>query len=494
MKKMMSLLLAIMVFAAILVSCSVRKDGTDKDQSLSDDITESNIATDEKEDVRYDENGYQMDDLGDELDFGGQKIKVLGWSEVESKYPEFGVKELGKNIVANAAYLKNMSVQKRLNVILSFDTVKGWTGPGDGSGEEQFVRVQTTAGTDEIDLIGTYSWNACSFMVNGYISNLNSMPHLDLDKPWWNASIVEKSSIYGNIYYTTGDISSAYIGNIYAMFFNKSIVEENRLEDPYALYDDGKWTLDKMIEMSKQVATDGVYGFVSYGTPLDSFYQGCGFTLVDNAPDGSLLLSDDFTSSEVHDLIGDLVDFKNTPACFIEKDGAKHLTFWNEGNALFCLTDVFHSANFPDGNAENFGILPMPKYNEDQESYHSLVGFYYSMYCIPRNSEGDEMIGAVLECLASESHRRVTPAYYDNLIKDRVSATVKEAMMFDIVRDCVVIDSGRIFQGHIGWKIWGEFRNSILKDSKDWMSASSSLAPGFEQKLTTLNGMADVLG
>ena len=483
-------------------SGSAESDGetdTDEETQTESEAGEDSEATESVEDteaepeIEYDENGYQKDNLPEELDFGGREINISGWSEVENKYPEFGIKELGANKVNNAAYLKNVAVERRLNVRLKFDTVKGWTGRGDGSGQEQLTRVQTAAATGDIDLIGTYSWNACTFMVNAYISNLNSVAYLELGNPWWNQSIVEKSSIYGNVYYATGDISSAYIGNTYAMFFNKDIAEENGLGDIYELYDNNQWTLDRMITMSKQVATEGVYGFATYGTALDAFYQGSEFSLVENAPDGSLLLSDDYTSSEVHDLIGKLVDFKDTGAFFLDEK-SEYLKLWNQGNALFVLTDIFNSAGFPEGNAENFGILPMPKYSEDQEAYHSLVGFYYSMYCIPRSSEGDDAVGATLECLASESHRRVTPAYYDDLIKNRISATVKEAMMFDTVRDSVVIDSGRIFQGYIGWEIWGKFRSRITTGSKDWMSVSAELAPGFEEKITNLNMLAETLG
>lgn len=246
MKKLAVLMLALLICAASLTSCfgldlfkGNEQETSDKanNDSVSDvEETEKNGNTDsenesgsgdveaseseEDDDVEYDENGYEKDDLGEDLNFKSKEIRISGWSEVENKYPEFGVKELGSNLVSNAAYLKNMAVQKRLNVRLKFDTVKGWTGPGDGSGQEQLTRVQNAAATGEIDLIGTYSWNACTFMVNAYISNLNNMPYLDLTQPWWNASIVEKSSIYGNIYYATGDISSAYIGNTYAMFFN----------------------------------------------------------------------------------------------------------------------------------------------------------------------------------------------------------------------------------------------------------------------------------
>ncbi len=499
MKRSLMLGLALLLCLSALVSCSL--EGNEDTSSDSQKETQSQGVT--GDDVEYDENGYQKDKLG-QMDFNGQTIRISGWSEVENKYPEFGVEKLGAGtIVDDAAYLKNKSVETRLNVSLKFDTVKGWTGPGDGSGQEQLTRVQNAAGTGDIDLIGTYSWNACTFMVNGLVSNLNSMPYLDLNHPWWNESIVEKSSIYGNVYYATGDISPSYIGNTYAIFFNKNVAEEFKLGDIYALYDNDRWTMEKMIELSKMTASDtGVvgtkentdkFGFVTYLTAMDALYQGSDFTLVDNAPDGSLLLSEDFTSAEVQSLIETLVSFNNTDACYID-EGVDYLKAWKQGNALFVLTDIYNVKDWENSNAKNFGLLPMPKYSEDQEDYHTLVGFYYSMYCVPRSSQGNEAVGATLECLASEAYRRVTPAYYESMIRTRFSATVKEAMMFDTVRDSVVIDSGRIFQGHLGWKIWGEFRSCIKNSSTDWISASGTLAPSIENKVTSLNQMAQILG
>ena len=504
MKRTLALVLALVMCSFALISCK-------KEEEAVEDTAPVSTETDNG--LEYDENGYLKDKVGNR-DFGGTEINICGWSNVEKHVPEFGVKELtGADVVSSAAYIKNKKVEDRLRVKLAFETVDGWTGSGKtGAGQAQLTRVETTAGTDEIDLIGTYSWNAGVFTTNGYLTNLNTMPHVDLTAPWWNSTVQEKSSIYGKVYFATGDIAPSLIRSTYAVFFNKSLVEDyNGLEDPYALYESGDWTLDKMIEMSSKAYSDageaGVkektdkFGFVTFGTATDAFYHGSDLMLIENASDGSMLLSDDFTSSKVHDLLVKLINFDKTAACFItaktqdSPDDGWHRSIWESGNALFMLEEFSQVENWVDSNAKNFGILPMPKYDKEQTKYYTLSGFYHTIYCVPKALTGNEAVGATLECLASECYRRVTPAYYENLIQTRYSTTVKEAMMFDAVRECVVFDSGRIYNQHFGWKTAQQFRINLRESDTNWASASDGLKGNIEANVTSLNQLASaVLG
>lgn len=186
MKRAIALLLALMMCAFVFVSC-----GSEEEEAVDE-----TVATTSAEDViEYDENGYQKDKLGT-MDFGGREIRICGWSNIESHLPEFGVESMGLGVVSNAAYIKNYTVEQRLKVKLKFETMDGWTGPGTAeAGQAQLTRVQTAAGTTDIDIIGTYSWNGATFMNKGWLSDLNAMPHVDFAAPWWNASVVEKSSV-----------------------------------------------------------------------------------------------------------------------------------------------------------------------------------------------------------------------------------------------------------------------------------------------------------
>ncbi len=484
-------MLALLMCLGTLLSCS-------KEEEVIEVGTDA-VTTDNG--LEYDENGYLKDKLG-EMDFEGREIKICGWSNVEKHMPEFGVESMGLGVVSNAAFIKNYTVEQRLKVKLKFETMDGWTGPGTAeAGQAQLTRVQTSAGTTDIDIIGTYSWNGATFMNKGYLADLNGMPHIDFTAPWWNASVVEKSSVYGKLFFATGDIAPSLIRETYAIFFNKAVVEQyDGMEDMYELYENGQWTVDKMIQLSAVVSSDlgesgkdkgDKFGLVTFMTPTDAFYQGCGLMQIENAADGSMLLSEDFRSEKTHNLLQKLISFNKSNAFWID-DG--HETAWKQGNSLFTLCAFAQVEDWTESNAKNFGILPMPKYDTDQTEYRTLVGFYHTIYCVPIALKGDEAVGATLECLASESHRKVMPAYYEDLIQSRYSATVDEAIMFDKVRECVVVDSGRLFNQLLHWKIAQQFRISLKNNDIDWFSACDAIIPTIEQKLTSLNEGAAAFG
>ena len=68
-------------------------------------------------------------------------------------------------------------------------------------------------------------------------------------------------------------------------------------------------------------------------------------------------------------------------------------------------------------------------------------------------------------------------------------------MMFDAVRECVVFDSGRIYNQHFGWKTAQQFRINLVKSDTNWASAADGLKGNIEANVTSLNQLASaVLG
>jgi hypothetical protein len=98
----------------------------------------------------------------------------------------------------------------------------------------------------------------------------------------------------------------------------------------------------------------------------------------------------------------------------------------------------------------NYSILPAPKYDEQQEKYRTAVAFTHTMYCIPIDAKNTTKSGAVLECMASEAYRNVTPALFETAFKYQYSNSQLDADMFEIVRDNVVFDICRPFFDSLG--------------------------------------------
>ncbi|MBR4013928.1 MAG: hypothetical protein IKJ00_06495 [Clostridia bacterium] len=488
MKKVFSLILALLMLCMTFVSCASNDEDNDGEITA-----EQTVIGDDG--LVYDENGYLMDDLGTK-DFEGKEINISGWSEVVKHYPEYSVESLGADIVSDAAYKRNEAVERRMNVKLSYQLISGWTGPGGNAGQEQLTRVQNAAGTDEINLIATYSWNPATFLVNGYLADMNSMQHISLESPWWNQSVLEKNTIYGKVYFATGDIAPSYIGATYAIFFNKQIVSEYKLGDIYELYDDGNWTLQKMMQLSKKVGSDvdgfgtknagDKFGFSTSQTPTDAFLAGWNILTVENELDGSLKIGESFGGEKMQNLLSTLITFSNREDALFDT-GTLFEDSWLEGDVLFILEEFSSVKDWVTAGMTKFGVLPMPKYDAEQTEYYTIPGFYHTVYCVPITMGDDEATGAALECLASESYRKVTPAYFENIFQSRYSEGSDEATMFGAIRDSVVIDAGRLFSTQLGSKTWMPFRNSLYAGDTGWMSAFDGMEGYLNERIKILN-------
>ncbi len=487
MKKLLSLMLALLMLGTVLISCS----SGDEDESIP--FEEQTTVGDDG--LVYDANGYLVDKVGKQ-DFGGKEIVICGWSEVAKRVPEYDVEALDGDIVSEAAYKRNLAVKTRLNVKLRYELLGGHT--GSGGGQAQLERVQNAAGTNEINLIATYSWNPATYLVNGFLGNMSSLPHLDLESPWWNQSVLEKNSVYGKVYFATGDIAPSYIGVTYGMFFNKKIVSEYHLEDPYELYDKGEWTLENMIALSKKVGEDvdgfgtkntgDKFGFATSHVPLDAFLQGSGVLTVENEADGSLKVGEDFGSEKAQSLLETMVNFNKTEAClFSSTTDTLFEDSWVAGDVLFILEEFDSVKDWVIAGMDSFGVLPMPKYDENQTEYYTIPGFYHTVWCVPIAMASDESTGAVLEVMASESYRNVTPAYFENLFQKRFSDDYREAEMFGAIKDSVVIDAGRLFQSQLNSDTWMPYRNAMFSGSTSWMSAYKGFKDMLKERIGRVN-------
>jgi ABC-type glycerol-3-phosphate transport system substrate-binding protein len=80
----------------------------------------------------------------------------------------------------------------------------------------------------------------CSY--NGYCD----LPYPNFEMLWWPESLLDVVSIGGSIYFASGDASINMLHLMYALYFNKDLLSEFRLDDPVYLVRNHKWTLDAL--------------------------------------------------------------------------------------------------------------------------------------------------------------------------------------------------------------------------------------------------------
>ena len=80
----------------------------------------------------------------------------------------------------------------------------------------------------------------------------------------------------------------------------------------------------------------------------------------------------------------------------------------------------------------------MPKYNEDQENYISMVDSNASLFAIPvrpRESVGSfDRTGTILEYMSYKSNQEVLPKYYETLLKGQRLSSEDDQLMLDTIR------------------------------------------------------------
>jgi hypothetical protein len=119
---------------------------------------------------------------------------------------------------------------------------------------------------------------------------------------------------------------------------------------------------------------------------------------------------------------------------------AQDIMFRNE-RAYFYSTGVFVTEEIKrDESTFEYGVVPMPKLNSQQDRYYTHLSNTYDTWCVSFNASDMDVSSAVLECMASEAYRQIGPTYFDTYVKLRYASNEKLGPMYDLVRDSVTFD------------------------------------------------------
>ncbi len=334
--------------------------------------------------------------------------------------------------------------------------------------------------------------------LNDLYTNLYDVPYIkdNLAADFYFPDVVEELTVNDKLYFLVGDYSLSYWEFAYVLFFNKAIAENNNLEDIYQLVRDGKWTYDKMAELSKGIWTD--LNGDSYPDPEDSF----GYVSdIPNTTDALVAHFDVFLTgrNEKGDIIFDVDQGKMVSILekFIEfkKSDDTHFVYttsdmtldsnpadkiFREGRALFYPAMLNRAQEFR-GMETDFGIVPYPKWNEQQEKYYTQAQDGYSVGVIPIDVTNLEKCGAVVDVLSALSSEKVIPAYYDMALKDKYSRDDDSAEMLDLIREGFSVNFGYFYGPTLGCQ--NIFRNLIQQDNSNFVSYYAVNSKGYDRNL-----------
>jgi hypothetical protein len=121
-------------------------------------------------------------------------------------------------------------------------------------------------------------------------------------------------------------------------------------------------------------------------------------------------------------------------------------TNFNNGNVMLSL-GKFGSGSGLREVTFAYGVLPVPKFDIEQENYVAIPEVTSSMVTVLSTVEDEriDMVSATIELMAYESYKTVIPTYIDVVLKSKQANSPDDAEMVQLVLDSMVYSFGWIF-------------------------------------------------
>ena len=457
-KRTMAMLIALLMLVPTLASCSNNTPAESKETTAQQETSQTAESTDASADETTAEDERIKPNIPESADFGGDTITFLhwyntAWTETVRQSRDIYAEGITGEAINDAVYNRNVKIEDAYKVKIALQLEQS-------TDIASMVGQQVTAGDSTYDVVYQLLSAAPALIQKSYFHNLFNVPNIDLEKPWWDQNSISSLSTMGILPLVSTSINVNDKDATAALAFNKTIAENNQLEDLYTLVREGKWTYDKLSEMAEAtyndsngdgtMTPDDVYGFLGGRDVIDSLYHGSGSQFITKNENDEFVFT--FGTERDVDVISKGIDIVNSSWYFNHhawKDQSDILyrQIFETGHGLFFWMRLDDVTNMRAGDAD-FGIIPIPKYEEAQDKYYSLVSQHTTgLMSIPITCAGDELseVGMVLEALAAESHYTLIPEYIETSLKTKNSRDAESADMLDIILGNRVFDPMNVY-------------------------------------------------
>ena len=455
MKKIISLLL---VFVMLLSSMSLMLTSCGEEEKKEDKKDESvttNTPTEEGD--IFAERAAVADGLG-EYDFGGRKFRIVG-----HRSDEYFINEEDRNkgnLIADAKYARNKTVEDRFNVEIEVAYKAAYTDV------TAWVAKTVMSGADEFDLFCSHSASAGSVVLKNVFLNWYDIPNVDFSKPWWSSSCTEELTYDGKCILAVSDFNYTAISGSYCMYFNKNLASAYDLGNLYNAVLDGKWTFDYFYNLIKDIYqdTDGsgdksdgdFYGFAQghwYGCDIGPWPWAFNNPIMAKDADGIPTIA--IKTDKINNIVNAIYDLcYNTQGVHYRPDNEnpQGMTLFYNKQAIFSLASIGSPTGEKLRNFEDeYGMLPLPKWDENQKDYLTMASGEHTCLAVPKTVKDTEFVGTVIEALSAESYKQVITTLYEIALKTRYLRDDESKDVLDMVIDGRVYDFGYIYGGFEGF-------------------------------------------
>lgn len=416
-----------------------------------------------------------------EKDYGGYEFTIMDRSTDHIPWETYDVYAESENgdAINDAVYQRNRVLEELYNIKIVESPIQY---PTDN------MQKLIIAGDDSIDVFMD-GLNALTKLTTGnMLYDYNEIPEIQLDQHWWDQQMRTELSVNGKCFFATGDISVMDNEATWCILFNKKMIEDYDLDDPYMLVREGVWTFDKMYEMAKAVAADvdgdgkmtgaDQFGFLTEVYNVYALWVG-GDNMIIEKDANDLPVSSMYNerSATVYDKVLEM-QFDTSVSAIAGSTVFPAYSDMNvcftEGRGLFDYGAMALVSDFRESETD-FGILPSPKLDMTQERYCNTFSPYNLMaYAIPATASDISRVGTIMEAMAQVSEHILTPAYMDVSLVGKFIRDNESEEMIELLLATRSYDLGAIYQWGNSFSIFngaaktkaGTFASQVEKNKK----------------------------
>ena len=317
--------------------------------------------------------------------------------------------ELTEDRLGDAIFERNTQVEDLYKIVIDAYMI------GEYQDVINTVKKGVQAGDDFADLVYTpiIPLLQSAYPAPELYINMRSLEKLDLNDGWWDPALTDEVTIRDFCPIVTGNaIITDELGLCTVMFNSTLFKTIYPGESLYDLAVEGSWTFDRMQRYAEGALLD-LDGDGSY-TKEDQFgiyYNGADGSNFTFAFGYNSLLPTDTGVPEInygealYDYYVKVVSgLKGSAAAFLQESLPNSYTeaFQNfKGNkTLFLTTNLTNTYYHFREMESDYGVMPYPKFDENQKDYHTAVTGWAAALAIPGTATDPERTGDILTAMA----------------------------------------------------------------------------------------------
>lgn len=430
-RRLLALILAALITAASVVSCS--ENQTEESENQTSSAEESGMESVSESAAAEDTGTHYYDEIEDE-DFDGWTVNCAGGygelGDMDGVCEYFTIEDITGDEFNDALYNRILAVGDKFNVDVVTHDLRDIPSS---------VKRSVTSGTRDYQLCAEVYDDLPALITGNYSIPITSLPNVDIEMPYWDEGAKEVLMINGIMYYVLSDISFSHYDSTAVLFYNGVILDEYQVESPYDLYVGGQWTMDNMYSICETVSSDtNGDGVMTYGEDLygvvgrDLRYQP---QLSASGVDVMKWSEEEGTynicyTDETVIAIGEMTRKMLLESNFADMIGDDPTNVFKKGNALFNsqLLGTFKGLRDLE---DDYGIIPWPSIEENMEIRAYCRNPTALLVCSGQGDTELEMLGTVMSALAAYGHDYIIGNYITRTV---IGKGARDPQSADVIR------------------------------------------------------------